>query len=577
MCVLRITIRAVYNNGESCDSNPIVASLSSQKRGVKLNPSPPQTKTTSTDSTDSSHTTTHVPSNTKTPLQQSETTTESSTRSVDVSGHTLDFLPLQHQSNDTNCHHTQVKPPSTPSHNSTDSNHPHYKSQGPSSHYLSSLPNHDHPGNESRMTKPTSLNDASTAKPSNVVSVESLLSDGPHSSAVQDDDSVTDHGVDNQRGLLIEAVPPAKHITDETVSVMSGATEEYISYTGSSPDRDDTTLRNGYESLDSDDILSELGSEARGIIEDKKDKESHNEQHPLVESPSPANHLSLQDKTQGERNESELNHLQTNTMNNVLTTLASTVQQSDTPVESITTTNHHALPTSTAQSSGVVPHCFMVAHPSSMLFDEISGCQTKHVPSLMHNVVGHGHLQAFTLATTRVPFEPDSLTTAYYNPTTASTTTTAQVGGYDIQDGNNADVHMEVIRSVSNAVLSDCSRQDQLQHTVRASVSIPTPQIPPKVSNEQAVIVNGKLEEKYGVDVDVSSGIEGLCKSHKVGFQDLSDNFEVPLVNEVMNRVLEHHSPVLLCGMENSTCSTLDSQAVGDSQVEVCICVRMLM
>lgn len=536
--VFRITIRAVYNRGESHDSNPIVASLSSQKKGVKLNPSPTQSVA---DQPVENTTTPNKTGDSESPYpeEKSNATQSSSTTasSVDMSECTSYTLPQPHQRDDTNCNHSREKlPPPNQSHSlATESTQtPLSKLPGASSSLT--VPS------QGRMTEPTLLDESSATEPSNTVSLDT------HLPAHHQLDTVTGDEVDNQSGLLLEdeALPLATHINDETVSVMSGATEEYVSGE-SSPCYADNALKHGANSFDSDDGSGGLNDSMNEHDAPEMSKPS-NKDAPLLAPFPTANRRSLEDKPQ---NESELNQLQVDTKSNALTSFSTPLSSSgSTLVES--TTNHTAPHTSTLlHSNGVVGPCFMTAHPSFTSFDDISGCQSKHVPELIHRVVAQHQDAQSNILSTRMLHSPDTVTT-----TTAAATVTESASPFSVNDSrerNNTNVLVMETQYVSGTLLADCQTRDRLSCTVPASVKVPTPHIP-SVSDEQATRVDGKLEQESESETHSS-----VAATRELGTATQS------VSNSGNSNDLVSPSNVTHSGMDNNTLTS--------SQVEVCVCV----
>lgn len=439
----RVTVRAVYNGGESCDSNPIIASLDACSN----------TSLSGKTSQMSSSNTAHVCSEQSNDEEEKSIVTEVSLqRTGDDKKETLQssLPPLAQDS--------ATKPGSNPlaqteTHSVKDGSLllPHDDEKDNTSqpqegeHSLSHSTVSDHVVNGGEVDA-QSLSSSSSIKPrerklcspSTPISHTEMDVDCQCDGGEKNDENEAQLSADFDSAHLFQLVPKGHHITDETVSVMSNATEEYL---GGSSSRDTLSHDRSLTSMifgarESEDSTSESGpsdtelGDKRVKILDQSIEQIQRSY--LAQLPSQSSHASTshKDEERDDKREAlkakdgeQLHCLQSEgipvqdcIINTDIPLAIPTPSTSNVTQErnySTLVATSHPLNTTTAPPTFGIP---MMPHPSPFLFDGVSSAVgSKRIPPSLHplsNVQLQGELQGLALAaTTSLTPDPDSLTT----------------------------------------------------------------------------------------------------------------------------------------------------------------------
>ena len=428
----RITVRAVYNVGESCDSNPIVASLDGCRRGEEK--------------------------------ERGETAQEvgrpsSKERSAVNEEQSRDDEKINSEIRDTVCEHLvdakdcvsdgvcgeivqgcvsaiadggeteeQVQSGFLPCDAPRSSNN-----NGPQAQLSLSSSTTLELGNGKASGAVTLCSSGSETEPQtplqnmtehSVAGTEGHISAAVRENSVENDFEAQDPP-DFESTHLFRLVPKAHHITDETVSVMSNFTEEYL---GGSSSRDTMThepsltsmIFGGHESgrtsSDSSPLDSGSGSSESGDVESNKVDQIEQIQKSYLSQLPPHS-------SQGGERDTLLHYSQV--MDIPRQSHDSTVNGGIPPASSASANvnvdnvgNTNLLLYSPPTSSTSMPHLSLVP------FDSAS---SKNIPLPLHplsNVLLHGELQGLTMTgTTATTFEPVRLTSSLGNTLPADTDT----------------------------------------------------------------------------------------------------------------------------------------------------------
>ena len=445
----RITVRAVYNAGESCDSNPIIASLDAHMRTALANDNGSVclnaeqsgeitnqisdgagTGGSGNNDTDPSSGDNSESSGAEGRLQ-SPSATRSAPSSVEQTEthEECDFLP-------TDSDHGNSVPQAgySLSHSTTSVNTPQPDTQSPLK-----------ASSESGISPSHSI----TSQPQQRAEPEM---DG-QSGGNEEFENGTQMPPDFDSTHLFRLVPRAHHITDETVSVMSNFTEEYL---GGSSSQDTmkqersltSMIFNASNSSDStsDSSQSDSGcSESGGEPTRKNDKIEQIQKSYLAQLPPNSSTLLDREDTE-ETQKPDAHSLQ-----------ASQVPEHP-PESTVSIDTQSPVSTLTSVTMGDSdltsnpPSSIHAPHPSLFIFDGVSGASSKCIPQLVHplsSIQLHGsssssgvEVQGLSLAATMLTLEPDSLATALGNTLQADTNTVNTHGR------NKARVHLKEILSV---------------------------------------------------------------------------------------------------------------------------------
>ena len=233
---------------------------------------------------------------------------------------------------------------------------------------------------------------------------------------------------------LFQLVPRAHHITDETVSVMSNCTEEYL---GGSSSRDTVSHERSltsmiYDACESGGSTSDSSS-SDSCGSDSGDTESNRVDHDdgiveiqksyLAQLPQQSGHTIPSHKREEERKE----YQETEEVEKL-----HCIPATDIPKQSHDSVTSGGIPSEVSSQNNSVSMCdsalsvpshppltygLPLPHPSPFLFDGIAGTSSKRMPRLPHplsDVQLHGEVQQLAVAATTVPtLEPDSLTTVF--------------------------------------------------------------------------------------------------------------------------------------------------------------------
>ena len=467
MCY-RITVRAVYDAGESCDSNPIIASLDPHSSCNVTNENTAQKSTSETTHvlTDQSNGGGEENTITAEILQQAGRDIGSSTLQSSLAlagdsatkpgstllaqteilyssteGRPLLMPPLpRHHEKDNN-----GQPPGGEEHSLSDStmSDPVVSGGDIQSSPSSSSPSYQKPGGEKESCS-VSLHPTPTSHTEIGQDGQYACSGGAgggDGGGERNGESEAQLPSDFDSAHLFQLVPKGHHITDETVSVMSNATEEYIGGSSSrdtlSHDRSLTSMI--FEARDSASE-SELSDNELGDERVKKLDQSIEQIHKsyMSQLPPQSSHASTsqeeeEDKrdTQKAENEGQLHcfsipehHSHDGMINTDIPSAApargsiNVIHESDSAtLETISQLTSSLSPPPPPTSSSLptfgIP---MMPHPSPLLFDRVSSAaSSKRTPPSLHplsDVQLQGELHRLALATTtsQTP-DPDILTT----------------------------------------------------------------------------------------------------------------------------------------------------------------------
>ena len=233
---------------------------------------------------------------------------------------------------------------------------------------------------------------------------------------------------------LFRLVPKAHHITDETVSVMSNFTEEYL---GGSSSRDTMSHERSLTSMifgacETGGSTSDSSSSDGGGGSESGDTESNSVDHNngiveiqksyLVQQPPQSSHA--RSSWEGKEEKAELQETE-------VVDKLTCIQATDMPRESHDRVTRQSVTSEVSTLNGVTggdsglpawshpPSTpgLTLPHPSPLLFDGVLGTSSKHIPPPLHrlsDVQLHGGVQGLPVAsTTARTFEPDSLTAMF--------------------------------------------------------------------------------------------------------------------------------------------------------------------
>ena len=419
-------MRAVYNAGESCDSNPIIASLDARSgKTVQMS-----TDDTAHVHTEQSHNSDGGGENSVTAeaIQQTDRDNSPSREPLKSSPATKPGASPIVQT-ETHCEEVGEFLPPEPEQNNS----------GPrEGHSLSHSATSDQVVNSSAVDAQSPTAGSESHSPSPTTSHTEIDEDSQHS-------GTGDGGENNENEAqlppdfdgthLFQLVPKAHHITDETVSVMSNATEEYIGGSSSretiSHDRSLTSMifgaRESGDSTSDQSSLSDSGCSESGDKEAKKvdrDVEQIQKSY-LSQLPPQSSHASTsqerEDKREPQKTEDgvQLRCLQADCIpihhsvshngminRDIPSALPNMTHVNDSPSAALNTT------------CTAVPSTFgiLTPYPSPFLFDGVLGAGSKRMPRPLHplsNVQLQGEIQGLALTTTTtLTHDPDSLTTS---------------------------------------------------------------------------------------------------------------------------------------------------------------------
>lgn len=227
---------------------------------------------------------------------------------------------------------------------------------------------------------------------------------------------------------LFRLVPRAHHITDETVSVMSNCTEEYV---GGSSSRDTVSHERSLTSMifdacelgdsTSDSSSSDSGRSELGDTESSVDHNNEIQQSYLAQLPQQGGHTIPSQKTE----EGKKEYQETEEVEKLCCVPATEIPKQS--HDSVTSGGIRSEVSTRNNSIGMCDSALSVPshppptygpslpHPLPFLFDGAAGTSSKHMPRLLHppsDVQLHGGVQELAVgATTLLTLEPDSLTT----------------------------------------------------------------------------------------------------------------------------------------------------------------------
>ena len=437
-------MRAVYNAGESRDSNPIIASLDARSStGLSGETSQKSTSKAAHVHTEQSNDGGEKSIVTEDSVQQTGGDSAPSKETLQSSLPLAQALTTEPGSNplpQTETHSAKDGPLLLPSNEKDNTGQPQEEE-----HSLSHSTVSDHvvSGGEVDAKSPSSY-----LKPGEMESCSPSPQPIPTSRTEIDIDS---HG-ENEAQLpadfdsthLFQLVPKGHHITDETVSVMSNATEEYL---GGSSSRDTLSHDRSLTSMifgarESGDSTSESGLSDTELGDKRAKKLDQSieqiQKSYLAQLPSQSSHASTSYEEEGERedkreaqkakDDEKLHCLQSDgipvyhshdCINTDIPSAVPAPGPSNMTQESNSTLLAVSHPSSSSLNATTAPPTFGILtmpHPSPFLFDGVSSAiGSKRIPPSLHplsDVQLQGELQGLALAaTTSLTSDPDILTT----------------------------------------------------------------------------------------------------------------------------------------------------------------------
>ncbi len=459
-------MRAVYDAGESCDSNPIIASLDPNSScNISENTAQKSTSETAHVHTEQSnddieenavagvlqqtgrdigYSREALQSSLSLPLAVASATKPCSTPLAQTETHSSEvpLLPLPHCEKDNNGHTSEGKEHSLSDSAMSDSVVSDGGGEGgiqsPSPSPSPSSPSYQKPGGENE-SRSVSTSTSHTEIDKDDQYARSGGAEAGGGGGERNDESEAQPPADFDSTHLFQLVPKGHHITDETVSVMSNATEEYVGGSSSrdtlSQDRSLTSMIFGVRDSTSESELSdnELGDERAKKLDHSIEEIQKSY---LSQLPPQSSHAST---SQGEGEEEKrvaqkakdggqlhycsipAHHSHDGMIN---TDIPSAIpapgsinvpHESDSALETISqlTSLLSSPPPTSPLPTFDIP---TAPHPPRFLFDGISGAvSSKRAPPSLHplsNVHLQGEIQGLALATTtRLTPDPDILTT----------------------------------------------------------------------------------------------------------------------------------------------------------------------